>query len=151
MNFLGDVLSPISDIVGIIGLFLSILTYKNTKKIKSSDDRVSFRMEKDAVLSEFKKNLDTIEKYINDKTELAPCLEAMENTLTSIDRLSQYYIWDAEAKKNFSAFSRYKMQIKQIKALNQPYTSRNLTDITQVTIKFISHLENIMSTVEKQM
>lgn len=152
MSFLKDILSPIADVLGIIGFFLAILTYKNTQKIKSSDAWISFRVEKDTILSGFKEKLNIVKEYtnINNDIELTPCLQAMKDVLASVNKLNQYCVWNAEAKRAFSAFSRHEAQVKQIDTLSKPYTEQNLTGITKVIKEFISHLENTITIVEKQ-
>lgn len=152
MSFLTDILSPIADVLGIIGFFLAILTYKNTQKIKSSDARISFREEKDTILSGFTEKLNIVKEYtnINNDIELTPCLQAMKDVLDSVNKLNQYCVWNAEAKRAFSAFSRHEAQVKQIDTLSKPYTEQNLTGITKVIKEFISHLEKTITIVEKQ-
>lgn len=155
MDFIKNMLSLIADILGIGGFFLSILTYKNTQKLKSSDDRVSFRIEKDQVLSELNNNLKAIQEYNVQKPELAPVLNAMEEALVSIKRLSQYRIWDTTAKEAFTNFIEYEIQMKKLKAAahtapGASSPSNFLPEVGRALGDFCFHLQEIIQIVTKQ-
>lgn len=159
LNFLWGGFSFLADLSGILGLFLTAKTYSKMKKLKSSDDRVSFRLKKDDVLKGFCNNLEIIKGYsttTNIKfTDLQPIIQAMEDVLASIKSLEQHDIWVATARKSFSDIIETDIQIKKMKAEahtdpQELYTGYTPEEISTFFNDFSVQLEEIIHIVENQ-
>lgn len=156
-NYLKNAFAILADLFGIVGFFLTILTYLNTKKLKSSDDRVSFRLKKEEILSDFQKNLHIIRGYKSRNDikckDLQPIIQAIEEVIASVKSLNQYKIWDAAAKVIFSDLTTTDIQIRKIKAAAQAnpgerYTGHTPEDISAVFNTIGDQLEKIIHIVE---
>lgn len=159
MDILRNVFSFIADIFGIIGFALTAKTYSRLKKLKSSDDRVSFRLKKDGVLEAFSNNLAIIKGYdINADikfTDLQPIIQAMEDVLASVKSLEKFDIWAATAKRSFSKMNEKGIQIRKMKAgahtnPEDSYTDYTPEEISKVFNDFSEQLEKIIHIVESQ-
>lgn len=159
MDILKDVFSFIADIVGIIGFALTAKTYSRMKKLKSSDDRVSFRLKKEEVLQAFNDNLGIIKGYnINANikyADLQPIIQAMENVLVSVKSLDKFDIWAATAKSSFKNMNEKGIQIRKMKAgahtnPEDSYTDYTPEEISKVFNDFSEQLEKIIQIVEGQ-
>lgn len=153
------VISFIANILGIVGFFLTVMTYLKMKKLKSSDDRVSFRLKKDDVLKGFSNNLEIIKGYsINGDikfTDLQPIIQAMEDVLASVKSLVKFDIWTATAKKSFLNLIGTDIQIKKMKAVahsnpEDSYTDYSSEEISTVFNNFSDQLNEIIHIVENQ-
>lgn len=154
MGFFRDIISIGADILGVVGFILTFLTYLNTKKIKTNEGWVSFYREKEEDLDILRHNLDTVYMYIKEsnitKEEILSAVQAMEASVSVVQRISQYPIWKGEANEIFSKMIRFQTQIGKIKAA-QKNSSEGMTPVSISNIEKDTPLifKNFTSIAEK--
>lgn len=153
MSSVATVISHIADILGLIGFCVTIRTYMNTKKLKKSDDRVSFRLEKDNIVLNLQKSIDTIADGLSniEKLDLPGCIHATEEFVTSVKHLVKFSIWNNTAKETFSKLLKSETQVEKMKTFENRSESLEFRGgIKTILEDILSSMHGIIDVVIKQ-
>lgn len=162
MSHILNFFSVLADFLGIVGFALTILTYLNTRKIKSNDAWVSFQLEKKKNLGILRNALGIIQECsdVSDVKgeQISSAVQATETVISLVDRIRHYPIWDDNSSAVFLRLMTSKTQIDKIKATQEndlgsisPLLINNdIDDILPALKNFASIAEEVIHIVENK-